>query len=1573
MDGFVKHSPSKHSSKRKLDGDKEELSMMQQEEYQSLKPSSNFRSTTDLMSSCWVCTCTLKLPPPQLCMYSTHCHPHLTVPVCVLCSETLLYVESDACWGCAKDDDALLLCCSDCDKEFCTTCVGFAIGNSEAVQTLIDSDDDWKCLSCQPPEHLRRVMQSLLEQQDEDAGNTTSPRTFDAVIHELQVVEEERNHCLEALDMELEHLRLISNELGGTQNCEETVLEEWSYWKQMQLDHEKRLLDKVSSLQDELAVTHKVKDIAALYKDLGLYSKRRSSEVPNDEFTDDDAETEVEPDYVRLAGKAICRREKEERQQRLDKSPMTILDKAIYKRDDLFSDVEELASEDEDDLPNSEEKGWRMSNGFRTNRMTASPSDIQEAWQLENERLDSINRARPKTAFSSADDKDAMQLEEHQIAGGSVRKDVYRVAVARSKKRQRVHTPTEGTSVEDGLSMMLPKQKHQLSCADDLEEGPPSYQANAPALPQGARAGLKSREPNGRRSQGVNEPLSSQVNEPALSQNSAASMDKAGTAEESQSRIIVASPIIHGKKRRIALTGSLVLCRKGRDKVRTVAVADELAVLLKPHQREGIVNMWQNAFSDMERHLNGNLSEVGGCILAHNMGLGKTLSAIALIHTVLTAKSMPVVKETGKPMVDAVLVVAPTNVIFNWENEFEKWTGHLKPPLVIDSIDKYNKTSYVKAVHRWRDTGGVLLVTERKLSNLFKEGIQLQPDLLVCDEAHAMLKNSSCKTFQALSSITTPRKILLTGSPFQNNLLEYFRMISFIRPNVFPEAASESEFDAHYVKPIQEGESSDATAEQVWAHVSKAKQIHDIVEPFVHRKDASVLREVLPPLQQVVLHVRQSRPQCRLYRKYERRRHKAENGKNFFRTYHDTRLLHNHPGCLVTAADKNQRKVAKSDDAVPKDEWWQTVMKPGDEAQLLEVCSGYKMILLLHILVASVKQNDKILIFSESLQTLDYVERMLALKDWCEHVPTLASSDTADPIGGWKRDQDYLRIDGSTNSEDRGCLVDRFNSTLYEGVANSVKAFLISTMAGGVGINLTAANRVVLLDSHFNPSVTTQALFRSYRYGQVKPVYVYRLLTEGSIEQKIYNRSVVKNGLALRVIDDKSFVRMFTKSELADLTENLMWAQCDSCGRWRVLLEELKDDLPEQWFCKDNSDPQNNSCAHPERSPAWYEKVIHGMATVSESPLKGTSSGEADSSLSENETQALVAKDSVLQELLEIKQKNSKVISRFTFHDVLLASSKDTDEELESARKAAEFARKADANVAKNLESTFAVEPQDMFTHATKAASATASVMPAANADANKVSEPRNLTSGKVGTKLKAGGQTKKEVLGDSLICNGTVKEAVEKGNSKDADLNEKADSVGEKVATTPSMSAGPQGKSAKSKPDLSAPQRDVHSRKDLSALQAVVATSKSRPLQDLASKAASTNKRHDGATMQESMSDNSISSDDAPLFKKQLLRRTESWSDDSLFADDNVSSKNTKPRPRLSLSKAASSNHPKSESRMTPQKRSPKKRSSAGNAGKQATAKRRGRSEPIRAIPANVEVVDLCDSDDDSSKLEPL
>ena len=607
-----------------------------------------------------------------------------------------------------------------------------------------------------------------------------------------------------------------------------------------------------------------------------------------------------------------------------------------------------------------------------------------------------------------------------------------------------------------------------------------------------------------------------------------------------------------------------------------------------------------------------------------------------------------------------VLLVVPLNTIANWENEFEKWLD-FEPTVDIYNLSSYEKQARPRLIQKWQARGGVLLLGNKTFPKLNA----LKPDILVLDEAHTMVSSKETQCFRALSAVQSKRKILLTGSPFQNNLSEFYNMCEFIRPGIF--GLNSTEFDRVYVQPILAGMASDSSTHAQDLSTVASHDLNTLLKPHVHRVNVSVLAKDLPPLIQAVIHVRQSRVQSRLLGSFQRAQKMDPELKNFFKAYAEIKPISNHPYCLLMPSRNQPAKgsldSSDSFESPPTTSWWESTLKQEGVDPLesgLAVESGYKIVLLLHILAKSEQLGEKVLVFSQSLKSLDYIERVLALHDWKTAVPSLRCfADRR--LGGWANSRDYLRIDGDTTSSERGGLVDFFNQESN----GTVRAFLISSQAGGVGINLTAASRVVLLDAHFNPTVQDQALFRAYRYGQQRPVFCYRMLTEGTMEEKVYSRSVNKQGLALRVIDRKTIKRSFSAKEVEDLNEMCTWVQCDSCEKWRMLIGKSDEQLPEKWSCDMNtSDPRNNSCDAPERSQVWYERNcdIHAIPG-SQSPVKGQPN--APTCFKAGEV------DDILNHLLSVSDgsKTSALISRHYYHNSLLDPSEFDAEELELARK----------------------------------------------------------------------------------------------------------------------------------------------------------------------------------------------------------------------------------------------------------------------------------------------------------------
>jgi CW-type Zinc Finger len=206
------------------------------------------------------------------------------------------------------------------------------------------------------------------------------------------------------------------------------------------------------------------------------------------------------------------------------------------------------------------------------------------------------------------------------------------------------------------------------------------------------------------------------------------------------------------------------------------------------------------------------------------------------------------------------------------------------------------------------------------------------------------------------------------------------------------------------------------------------------------------------------------------------------------------------------------------------------------------------------------------------------------------------------------------------------------------------------------------------MDTHFNPTIASQAVHRTYRYGQDKPVYCYQLLTHGTLEEKVYSRCVNKTGLSYLVIDQKAINRNFTERELANLMDTLSWVQCEKCERWRCLgyVSEVGDDLPEEWDCAMNPDVDNNSCENDERDQIWYEQKFSGVVAVD---TKTNSKKKKCKQVGLNSTAKGVVDPLMLQLLdLKMRAKNTCIVAKHYLHDNMLKTTSILDDALERSQ-----------------------------------------------------------------------------------------------------------------------------------------------------------------------------------------------------------------------------------------------------------------------------------------------------------------
>ncbi|XP_066952391.1 transcriptional regulator ATRX-like isoform X3 [Macrobrachium rosenbergii] len=666
----------------------------------------------------------------------------------------------------------------------------------------------------------------------------------------------------------------------------------------------------------------------------------------------------------------------------------------------------------------------------------------------------------------------------------------------------------------------------------------------------------------------------------------------------------------------------LVLDFNPDTKKELVCVNNNLVKHLKPHQAKGVKFMWDSTIESLEML---EQKPGSGCILAHCMGLGKTLQVITYVHTLLTNKN------TSRS-VQRVMVCCPVNTVYNWVSEFSNWLkGKMLPFEVWELVSAKDLWARAYRLDDWWKEGGVCIMGYdmfRNLSNpkskrfkakmkeiFLKTLVDPGPDVMVCDEGH-LLKNEKTALSKAINKIKTMRRIILTGTPLQNNLKEYHCMIQFVKPNLL---GTKKEFMNRFVNPIEQGQCAEADQRDVRRMKRRAHILHNLLEGCVQRFDYTVLKPFLPPKFEYVISIQLSEIQVKLYRYYLENLAQGgpkRQGSGLFVDYGALSRVWTHPKVLELAVrrallqdeeddmddficddstsdessddEKTKRKGQKKknnrgnddddiEDEVNKEEageperadgtkmkskktpdgplpgltasgkvrvdWWKKVLLDNEENfeendYLDRIEHSGKLILLLDILRESCSIGDKVLVFSQSLLALDMIEDFLQMIDQGElELPELEEEEGQEPLPipfkKWKKDRDYLRLDGSTNADTRKFMCKTFNSHTNE----RCRLFLISTRAGGLGINLVAANRVIIFDSSWNPSHDSQSIFRVYRFGQKKPCYVYRFVAQGTMEEKIYSRQVTKMSTALRVVDEHQIKRYFKMADLQQLYE----------------------------------------------------------------------------------------------------------------------------------------------------------------------------------------------------------------------------------------------------------------------------------------------------------------------------------------------------------------------------------------------------------------------------------------------------
>lgn len=536
-----------------------------------------------------------------------------------------------------------------------------------------------------------------------------------------------------------------------------------------------------------------------------------------------------------------------------------------------------------------------------------------------------------------------------------------------------------------------------------------------------------------------------------------------------------------------------------------VVLDPSLARILRPHQVEGVKFMYRCVTGMVEEKANG-------CIMADEMGLGKTLQCITLMWTLL--KQSP---DAGKSTIEKAIVVCPASLVKNWANELVKWLGvNAITPFAIDG--KAGKEELTRQLRQWAIASGrsitrpVIIVSYETLRLNVEELRHTQIGLLFCDEGHR-LKNGDSNTFSAINSLNVSRRVILTGTPIQNDLTEYFSLTSFANPDLL---GSRLEFRKRFEIPILRGRDADASEEDRNKGDECTGQLLNIVNKFLIRRTNDILSKYLPVKYEHVVFCKLAPFQLSLYNYFITspgiRALLRGRGSQPLKAINILKKLCNHPDLLDLLEDLPGSEAHFPEGYVPKE-------SRGRDRDLNPAFSGKMQVL--DRMLDRIRQDtsDKIVLISNYTSTLDLFERMCRSKKY-----------------------GCLRLDGTMNVNKRQKLVDRFNDPKGDEFI-----FLLSSKAGGCGINLIGANRLVLFDPDWNPAADQQALARVWRDGQRKDCFVYRFITTGTIEEKIFQRQSHKQSLSSCVVDSAEDVeRHFSLDSLRELFQYLPETRSDT-------------------------------------------------------------------------------------------------------------------------------------------------------------------------------------------------------------------------------------------------------------------------------------------------------------------------------------------------------------------------------------------------------------------------------------------
>ncbi|KAJ5853626.1 hypothetical protein N7534_006169 [Penicillium rubens] len=561
-----------------------------------------------------------------------------------------------------------------------------------------------------------------------------------------------------------------------------------------------------------------------------------------------------------------------------------------------------------------------------------------------------------------------------------------------------------------------------------------------------------------------------------------------------------------------------------------------IAQYVQTHQLSGIQFMFRNIVEDKSGQ---------GCLLSHTMGLGKTMQVISLLVTISNAGQSPDPAIHGQIPEELrqskTLILCPASLIQNWRDQFAMWSPPNHNLGKIRSIPAKKPTlDRNEEICGWNDEGGILILSynifrmltkdnvgkdndqgQRSVNESVKSLVLNSPTLVVVDEAQG-LRNQGSQIAEAASRLRTRKRIALTGTPISNGLEDYYWMVNWVAPQLL---GSFEKFKEDFIEPIENGSQIESKREDRRKALLCQAMFLSLTESKAQRMDMSVLGVDLPPKYEFSVYFELTSLQKSLYNIFVQGvalRKEAGVAPRLMSWLPLLKLCCNHPAIFKAELESRKSKNSTGEQKDPSSDGPGAnlgsnvpVEKNITKSMLPELHDAFKeapdsldpslssrVMILNEIINQAIAVGDKILVFSSSIPTLNYLAQVME-----------------------KTQRKYALLEGTIPTTKRLELVRGFNND------PSTYVFLISTKAGGVGLNIQTANRVVIFDFEFNPTWEEQAIGRAYRIGQKKKVFVYRLVAAGTVEEKIFCKATFKSQLAGRLLDDEHVARMGSKAE----------------------------------------------------------------------------------------------------------------------------------------------------------------------------------------------------------------------------------------------------------------------------------------------------------------------------------------------------------------------------------------------------------------------------------------------------------